>query len=219
MMQHCPGCGIRLEPAANEESADADRPALPRRTDVVQAARFTNAAEAGFFMHELETELGVTGELEQREHFNAIHGTWHANYALLVARDDAPRVAEFLRDLRDETEVDAGEWRAPGQERPAEVGSLSSRWMPMLITLAAGSVAYLGVTKLEEPPRPPALRADRPADTLWRELARGDWSQTHPEGKGTRRMRMDAARRTVLVEEDKDADGHFERAHQFPLPR
>ena len=218
MMQHCPGCGIRLEHAANEEGVDSDSPAQPRNTDVVQAARFTNAAEAGFFVHELESELGIAGELEQREHFNAIHGTWHADYALFVARDHAPRVAEFLRGLRDETEDDAGAWRAPG-ESPAKSGSLGSRWMPVLITLAAGSVAYLGVTKLEEPPRPPALHVNRAADALWRELARGDWTQAHPEGKGTRRMRLDAARRTVIIEDDLDHDGRIDRAHEYSLPR
>ena len=219
MMQHCPGCGIRLEPVANEEGVDSDRVALPRSTDVVQAARFTNAAEAGFFVHELETELGITGELEQREHFNAIHGTWHADYALLVARYDAPRVAEFLRGLRDETEDEAGAWRAPGEALPAETSSLGSRWMPVLITLAAGSVAYLGVTKLEEPPRPPALHVNRPADALWRELARGDWTQPHPEGKGTRRMRMDARRRVVIIEDDLNQDGRIDDIHEYSLPR
>ncbi len=95
-------------------------------------------------------------------------------------------------------------------------------WVPILLTtLAAGSVAYWGVKKIEENPRPPVLRNEQgqKVGDIWDVLmgTDGPWIQhVGQDGDGIRllRLRPDG---TAILQEDRDGDGRFER--EFHLQR
>jgi hypothetical protein len=90
--------------------------------------------------------------------------------------------------------------------------------MPLILTLAAGSIACFGVEHAHQRPRPPALADRDPRDPdLWRVL--GDdpapWTQRLEGGAGQRELSIDRETGTAVLREDHDGDGRFERAWRF----
>jgi len=217
----CPACGsaetdlerIEIEPAVHR--GDAEQTLAVEEENLVAVARFNNSAEAGYFADELEHTQQIASKLKIEEHFDALNGRWWHDYVLLVAADHASRAAEYLTEEVTETADEA--WReTPGESSDEEdVLKLTIHWAPILITtIAAGSVAYWGVKKVEQQPRPPALGMDHRdrADHVWGVIAESEnpWVQRIGHGPGVRVLTPQPGGE-ILLQEDADGDGRFER--------
>jgi len=94
-------------------------------------------------------------------------------------------------------------------------------WVPIVLTLAAGSAALFGARKVMEAPRVRA--ADAPArvrqEGAWADLAkeRAPWRQELRNGKGTREMFLLPNPDRAVIREDADGDGRFESERVFLL--
>ncbi|MSR60554.1 MAG: hypothetical protein EXS05_23420 [Planctomycetaceae bacterium] len=245
-MPSCPKCGCPLW-FAEDECPDcrtqklgdrAPRPALEAiatdpaevedavaATDEWQVpiARFQNGAEAGYFCDELSRTTGVEVCVVVRERFDSVHAGWGMDYVLTAPAEQAPAAALALQKLVDESD-DAG---GPALEsaalhrRELPVG----KWIPLILTLAAGSIACWGVEQVVERPRarPGALvdRDPRIPPHLWHVLGGtpGPWIQKMPDGPGTRELSISARQQMTILREDGDGDGKFEREWRFDWRR
>jgi hypothetical protein len=222
----CPNCvGSERSP---ETGLDDETPPAVEAGDglgrFVPVARFTNGAEAGFFAHELDAAAEIPARLVLQENFDARDGIWVHTYLLTVAESDAVRAAEFLQSAVHGLHADEEQPECEPRPRPAEALGESGGpgWIPVLLTLAAGSVAYWGVDRLEKPPRPPALnmRVGEPPPQFWDALATSPapWTQRLENGRGFRRLKIDHRSNSAVMEEDRNGDGRFVRVFRFPLP-
>jgi hypothetical protein len=240
-MATCPQCGRYLSvhwdacPSCARDSSEAEAdiadtvPAAADSGDAlgpfVPIARFTNGAEAGFFAHELDASAEIPARLLFQENFDALDGVWANSYVLTVPESAAARAAELLQTMVHGTHAD--DQGAASERQPAasatDLEPGSPAWVPILLTLAAGSVAYWGIERLERPPAPRPLvhRVGQPPppDQLWDVLASSPtpWTQPLRNGRGLRRLRVDRDRHAAIVEEDADGDGRFERTLRFRL--
>jgi hypothetical protein len=211
----CPACAARREHDEPDVPGDAVSAADEGDFGIkgqVAIARFQSGAEAGFFADELSRETGTATE----ERFDAVHAVWSVDYILLVDRDAAEQSARALASLVEATGGECGEEpgdNAPVSDLPAGV------WVPLILTLAAGSIACFGIERLDHRPRPAALVVgDRrePAE-LWEVLTatRGTWVQRLEGGTGSRELTLDRDRHSARLREDHDGDGRFDREWEF----
>jgi len=211
--------GTRAEPPDVELPADDDVAA-----DFVPLARFQHSAEAGYFADELSRCAGIDADVQMREQFDALHASWSVAYLLSVPRVQAADAAAVLQELIEQTadvaETDPG---LPDDPAAAE-GALTVRsvalWAPVLLTLTAGSLAYWGIERADPAPRrvPALVDPDpRPPFDLWDVLteAEGPWVQQIERRPGQRRLHVDPRRQVIVVEEDRDGDGRYERRWEF----
>jgi len=256
-MQRCPACGTRLEYLHNScpeclhsfEGESARRFPVTARDDDETAplpfdadepartiARFSNAAEAGFFAHVLQATEDVPARIRSEDHFDAISGYWSTRYHLEVPRPVAESAARALQTLiaRSEQEdfVDSmsrfderptGESSRSrafaGIDDPAEpVPSDGIRWGPIVLTLAAGSLAFFGFRALQPAlkPRAEAPAAGRQKDA-WDRLSTPEkpWVQKL-EGNRRRELRFQRERGRAVLREYEGRKKVSE--HDIPLP-
>ncbi|MGH7202739.1 MAG: hypothetical protein ACREJB_19190 [Planctomycetaceae bacterium] len=247
-MQHCAYCGDRLldahdlcstcarpQPLGQELSGGGetfeDDGADPRPLSAI--ARFTNAAEAGYFAHELAEATGARVLTHFDEHFDALSGYWSTRYVLAAAKEEAARVTAALRAMLDDSggdeRVHVGPSAAPvAVRRDAPPTSMDERfapreesgvnWVPIVLTLTAGSVVFWGIKALNEQagPRKPVAGVGGLQADLWETLdtSDGPWVQQEANG-GRRELRIDRRRNVAVIREDADGDGVFERRIQF----
>jgi hypothetical protein len=192
-------------------------------------ARFGNAAEAGYFADELHHVLGCEPRIDVRDDFDAVHACWHTRYLLSVPAALAEHAHAQLHQMLDgEWEqlesagrstlaghnpfgIAAGDQRAPGATGPSVVN-----WVPIMLTLAAGSfVIWAGNKKAHPPRRPPAPRDGQRFDLI--DVLSSDsapWVQ-HLNRGGVRELVIDGVTGAAQVREDVDGDGVFEREFVF----
>ena len=205
-MPYCPECGRSLpaqrmlcpecsrdreagEPGSaagdSQEYAAGDAP----ESDRLMIARFQNGAEAGYFADELSRAADTETEVMARERFDGVHATWSVDYILLVDRPHAERAARLLQSLLEATGDDAG---GDATDEPSRSEIPGGVWVPLILTLAAGSIACFGIERVDHRPRPPALvlRDARDAAELWKILAgtRGTWTQKLDGNSGSARV-------------------------------
>jgi hypothetical protein len=181
----------------------------------VAIARFQNGAEAGFFADELNRRTGIETDVLTRERFDAVHALWTVDFLLTVSRDradEAPRLLQELVDATGDEELDEAIPSANGLDL------LGGVWVPLIITLAAGSIVCFGIDRADHRPRPPALVVGdgrKPAE-LWDVLSArpGPWVQPLDAG-GERRLTLDREHHTALLQEDQDGDGQVDREWEF----
>lgn len=228
-MHRCPQCGRRLRladdlcpdcPASSDpesrETLLADGAVddeAPHDNSLVAIARIPNGAEAGYFADELSRATGVDVDVVARERFDGVHAVWSVDYVLMAPRDEAERVAQSLKEL-----VDRSDDREEGNLEESSRGELSTGvWVPLILTLAAGSIACWGVERFDQRPRarPPALvdRNPRQPPDLWHLLGAtpGVWVQKSPDGSLTRELALDPEHQTAVFREDRNGDGAYER--------
>ena len=201
------------------------------RAALAPLARFTSAAEAGYFAHELLHREQIPVSLTVDEHFDAIGGRWTTRFVLAVPEDIGETAREALQRLIHDSECDddsggghnASECAAgPGGRYNAAVLEESGvHWVPIVLTLAVSSVAFWGAREFGGPPQrqaraAPAGRQNEQRD-LWDELATPGrpWTQSLPGGQGRRELRFDRARGLAILREDADGDGRFETEIPF----
>ncbi len=214
----CPQCSPRPEReehAFAEDNPVADGAVDESRPDRVMIARFQNGAEAGYFADELTRETGIETEVLARERFDGVHAVWSVDYILLVDRTHAEEVARLLQSLVEATGDDAD----PDAAETSRSEIPGGVWVPLILTLAAGSIACFGVERLDHRPRPPALvvRDGREPPGLWEALAssRGTWVQHLDGGPGVRELTFDPEAHSARLKEDHDGDGQFDREWEF----
>jgi hypothetical protein len=185
-------------------------------TDRVMIARFQNGAEAGYFADELTRAAEVETEVMARERFDGVHAAWSVDYILLVDRPQAERAARLLQSLVEATGDDTGGEATDESSRSDIPGGV---WVPLILTLAAGSIACFGIERVDHRPRPPALvlHDGRDGSELWKILAatRGSWTQKREGGRGVRELTLDPATHSARLKEDLDGDGRFDREFEF----
>ena len=196
------------EPGADDEFGESR----------VAIARFQSGAEAGYFADELTRQTGVETDVLTRERFDAVHAAWTVDYILLVSPDRAEEAPRLLQELVDASGDDDGEAAQPAAQTadlPAGV------WVPLIITLAAGSIACFGIERADQRPRPAGLVIGdgRKPPELWEILGAtpGSWEQKRDDG-GVRRLTLDREQRTALLTEDHDGDGRVDREWKFSWP-
>jgi hypothetical protein len=204
LSESAPGLAVRgeYEAAENEERGAA-------------IARFQSGAEAGYFADELTRETGIEADVLVREKFDAVHAVWTVDYILQVAPLHSQEATRALQSLVDATGDDAVE-ESTGRsvtDIPAGV------WVPLILTLAAGSIACFGIEHLDHRPRPPALVVGdgRKPPELWEILGatNGPWVQQLEGGRGVRRLIINPDHRSAVLEEDHDGDGRIDREWEF----
>lgn len=233
--EDCPACSRSVRGGAGHAAdvphgqTDADDLFLdpdPSTRGMSPIARFGNAAEAGYFAQELELAERVPARLTIEEDFDAITGRWATRYLLLVPQDRAASAAAALKGLVDQTGGDevpglAAERRADGEasgfagSRRAVAEDGSVNWVPIVLTLAAGSAALWGVRKLNERPKVnlPQAPVGRQHVELWETLAtpRAAWDLRNDESDGRWQFAIDRDRNVAVVREDVDGDGVFDK--------
>jgi hypothetical protein len=145
-----------------------------------------------------------------------VHAAWSVDYLLLVDRPHAERAARLLTALVEATGGETDEELVA--DSPA--GELPSRiWVPLILTLAAGSIACFGIERLDQRARPPALVARDPREPpgLWEILAatRGKWVQKVEGRRSVRELTVDPETRSARLREDRDGDGSFDDEWEF----
>jgi len=212
----CPACFLAEENAAAEDEFGVAPPSDDEEVRRVAIARFQNGAEAGYFADELTRETHFETEVVARERFDAVHAAWSVDYILLVDRPHAECAARLLQTLVEatggETEEDVPS-ESPAADLPGGI------WVPLILTLAAGSIACFGIERLDQRARPPALvvRDPREPPELWEILstARGSWVQKLEGGPGVRELTLDPETRSARLREDHDGDGRFDGEWEF----
>ena len=210
----CPDCvaDSATNPSENDTGLDFDAAEGECRVTI---ARFQNGAEAGYFADELTRQTGFEVGVLVREKFDAVHAVWAIDYILLVSPQHAQEAPRALQSLVDATGDDAGE----ESSMPSASDIPAGIWVPLILTLAAGSIACFGIEHLDHRPRPPALVVGdgRKPPELWEILGatNGPWVQQLEGGRGVRRLTLNRDHRSALLEEDHDGDGFVDREWEF----
>jgi len=239
--EFCPDCSGRLAETLFEETHSRTGTEFENSEDVleeaiVSVARFHNAAEAGYFSHELMLAEEIPSMVKIDEHVDALSGGWSTRFLLLVPerfREDATaslqRLVEQSNTEESFEEETTKTFRATSEEleqfgdemefdRDPAVES-GVNWVPIVLTLAAGSAAFWGVRKIQDRPQPHANAAPQGArqQDLWERLSGSPepWIQQIEGGRRTRRIQFETDRNVVIIREDSDGDGHFEREHRI----
>ncbi len=213
---------------------------------LVRIARFQSAAEAGYFADALRRVEQIPAEVTVDEEREATHGSWSVRFALLVPASCAELAALALRRLIDESSDDVAELETESgaeTELPLEpvlvssstgssphvrdevfqesVESAGVNWVPIVITLAVGSAAFVTARKWVEAPRAHPIGAPIGAreEALWDALRDNPtpWRQAHPNGRGVRELVISPQGDRALLREDVNGDGRFDREDVWSL--
>ena len=229
-MRRCPACGrsVHKQSAFCEsclapvDSSPADEPVADDYHGPMQAiARFRHVAEAGYFAYELREREGVPVRVAPDDNFDAMDGSWSSSFVLMVPEASAAPMAQRLDELVRATQGDEEIWTdRPGDPEEWDVAPESGvNWVPIVLTLTAGSLAFWMVRQVHDQPRAAAQAAagQRLPDDLWDALGgtREPWVQRSENGAGTRELAIDRSRRSAVIREDRDGDGVFERAYSI----
>ncbi len=239
--EFCPDCSQRLTETVFDEKKIRTGTEFEIGEDVldeaiVSVARFHNAAEAGFFSHELMLAEEIPSIVQIDEHFDALSGRWSTCFLLLVPERFAENAAVSLQRLVEQSNTEESfeeesrkTFRVTSEgmeqfgdemefDRYPAVGS-GVNWVPIVLTLAAGSAAFWGVRKLQDRPQPHANAAPVGArqQDLWERLSGSPepWIQQIDGGERSRSIQFETDRNVVIIREDRDGDGLFEREHRI----
>ncbi len=209
-------------------------------------ARFLNAAEAGYFAHELKVLGEFPVKLRAEDDFDAVSGHWSTGFVLSVPTPSAEQATFALQELVSQTEGEAPlpsladgvgfesdfldphgdpydsqpfdpypEDREFAEESPFP-------WGPIIVTLAAGSLAFWSIRTFWKPARPqPAAPVNAPRDVLWDAMRTPHgrkWVQFDAAGRQIRELEINPAGTEATIKEDADGDQIFERSRQVKRP-
>lgn len=235
-MLRCLHCGDRLNPihkvcpACGPDARPDELPAVDHRLDdLTPVARFRNAAEAGFFAHELQQD-GYQVYLITEDDFDAMHGFWSTRFVLSAPRQIAETVSGSLQRLLGRSDE---EWEAAGrchsvehstsvlpylEDSEPEQASSGVHWFPLLLTITTGSLVFWGIKHFNPPRVAQAAGGNR--ENLWEEVSRSSqpWVQESKDGS-RRSLSYQPQAKSYLLREDRDGDGVYEREVIFQQPR
>lgn len=254
VMKRCPYCGTRLEYEPDScpnclralhqhqtriEPVVREPEEFPRDDEPMRAiARFTNAAEAGFFAHTLSFAEEIPASIRAEDNFDGVAGYWSTRYHLEVPESMAASASRRLQSIIDRSEredfiddltarPDCRHEDAPVSSRfvgfddqsTAEESSGMS-WGPIVLTLAAGSLAFVGFRAIQPALQP---RAEVPAGrqkNLWDQLSHPSkpWVQKL-EGNRRREVRFNADGSRATIREYAGDEKVNEREFAVPAEK
>ena len=246
-MPRCSHCGGLVSPSELVCPACSQTPVSDSADGIhgermVAIAQFRNAAEAGYFAHELLRRADIPATVTMDENFDAVSGFWSTRFVLTVAEefsesarlclqrlsdhstsDDRPYHSEFDADEANDSMTDA-DWMQPTSELMADATEQSNvNWVPIVLTLAAGSIVFWGVRTMNAKPQAQAAAAgERNQPDVWKMLATPERPWVQQLENGRRELRFDSDRREGILYEDLDGDGRFEtkiRVREFAPAR
>ncbi|MEX0718721.1 MAG: hypothetical protein WD066_19155 [Planctomycetaceae bacterium] len=209
----------------------AEREAGGAHAPLAAIARFRNIAEAGFFAEEL-ARRNLPASVRVDDQFDALHGHWNSSFLLLVPAERGEAAALLLQELirRSEQGEDLDdapsefderafeefgghdrhdEWHA-GTGTAGDFGPVDEsrgatvRWVPLILTLTAGSVIVWGLRHVELFGAPPgaAPLSEREWNELRNELGTSErpWTQPTRDGQGLRKLWFDRDRNRVAIQ-------------------
>lgn len=203
-------------------------------------ARFRSAAEAGYFSHEL-MHVGIPVTLTADDSFDALGGYWSTRFVLAVPQKLAESAAQELQELIEATNIDgfadadygeskddladdepSEEYRPdlyPMSEMPGEPMGSGVNWVPIVLTLTVGSIAFWAVRKADEQPLPAMnpIRAGEQHRELWNTLATdpSPWVQKSENDRHIRELSFDRHTGSAILREDTTGDGVYDRETLF----
>lgn len=230
--EFCPHCSTPIGgdvPSGSPQDGASSLRDEPPPIDgkLVPIARFTNVAEAGFFCHELMYRLSIPVRMAAEENFDALSGHWWSRYVLSVSEAVADQATMALQQLVEQTSggddeaastLDPPEEEFSPLEEAFEDGA-GVNWVPIILTLAAGSVVFWGVRKLHDQPRAILAAPIRlQHNELWDYVSEDEpapFVQHLEDGRGRRELRFEPDRRRIVIREDRDGDGRYEKEFSF----
>lgn len=218
-MWHCPGCGFTLDPAdpSCPRCQSPTPPIAESLSDWSVIARFGNAAEAGYFAHELAALLEIDPRITERDVLDEFSHAWRTTYLLAVPGPMAEKATNALRTIIQATSDDGGQPLEFSERRDRTCPTIdtdrelfaSSRinWVPIVLTLTAGTFVFWATRK---PAAGPVGKG--PGDELWKALISHPepWTQQGANGRVIRQLFVDPVRDRIQIREDLDGDGLFE---------
>ena len=215
----CPSCLRSLhEPVRRLEPVEPEPIVAKRPDEPLRAiARFNNAAEAGFFAHTLLFAEEIPASIRAEENFDGVGGYWSTRYHLEVPESQAAAASRRLQAIIDRSEQEdfiddltphnphdvAATPRFAGFDGASSETEYSGmRWGPIVLTLAAGSLAYFGFRAFQPAIKP---RAEIPVGRqkeLWDQLSHPSkpWVQKLDGGK-RRELEFNADRSRATIRE------------------
>lgn len=226
----CQHCSAELVRTRDAGGVRADFDELDADSEWITIARFGNAAEAGYFAHELGPVLKCEPRIEYQDDFDAIAGAWRTRYLLTVPIEIAEHGRiQLAAMLEGNWELDqpgpdaddpfcSAEPTVPGRSQRGANSRIN--WVPIMLTLAAGSAVFWAGRKAPFVRGPVEPRGAGQRDLL-DFLADGadPWVQHGGAGGGRRELRINPRGDGATVVEDTDGDGLFDRELHFPMPR
>lgn len=235
-MMRCPHCGWTTRSGIECDRCTASlvhagaQPARPEDGEFVETgftwatvARFGNAAEAGYFAHELAPLLNFEPRIEYQDDFDAIGGAWRTRYLLAVPDRLAEQARRHLATMLD------GNWEhdpsqpfsddtfdEPGSGKRTHLPQSRINWVPIMLTLAAGSAVLWAGRKINVA-RGNVAPGEAGQRDLFEILSDGarPWVQQSEDGR--REFRINSQSGTATVLEDTDGDGRFDRRLEFQM--
>jgi hypothetical protein len=212
----CPRCGFDGELAADQCDAAVDG-------KFVTIARFAWASEAGYFAHELSQLSSMETRILWEDRSDKIHGFFQGEYLLQASQEWADQARAQLRVLLEEQKespaLEPGNWSAANGDDPTfDPQSPSAiRWVPIVLTLTAGSVVAIGYQAWSRQEARQAIARDRSLDE-WD--AEPDGRQVFVGDDGSRwTVEFDPAGDEVILVEDSNGDHHPDRRHVLHAAR
>ena len=217
--------------SGHRESSNLTGEAVESDEPMVTIAQFRNAAEAGYFAHELLRDADIPAVVTMDESFDALTGFWSTRFVLAVAEefsetallclqrlsehsepDDKPFDSEFDDDEFNDSMANNNWMQQSSDVMTSDVAAQSNvNWVPIVLTLAAGSIVFWGVRTMNAKPRAQAAVAgERNQPDVWKMLSTPERPWVQQLEKGRRELRFDSARREGILYEDLDGDGQFE---------
>lgn len=206
----CPRCGF-------EGSLSADHCETVLDGAFVTIARFAWASEAGYFSHELGLRSSFETRILWEDQSDTIHGFWQGEYLLQVPPDWVDEARAMIRELLD----DNGErphavnnrWSEPEDAVETFDPQFSSamNWVPIILTLTAGSVAALGYQAWSRHGEQPAVAREESPEEL---AAPVEGERVFVQDGGQISIRFDPAGDRMILGVDLDGDHRPDR-HQL----
>lgn len=232
---YCPAC--LPEPAEGNVAegalaAAASRPSArvaaeppeagPAERGFVAIARFRNAAEAGYFADELTRAGDFSALVDLEEALDSFGHYWTTRFVLWVPRDEAEAATSELQRLVEATEAEdvfapsaANDSPPRSDHEREEIAPSESgvNWVPIVLTIAAGSVALWMARSMNEQPKRDVRLAPMGGQQLdlWDRMTDDPepWVQRTRDGR--RELSLSRDGEAALLREDLDGDGIFER--------
>lgn len=205
----CPRCGYDGSPAHDTHDDLHDG-------SFVTIARFAWASEAGYFSHELGLQDDFETRIVWEDQSDKIHGFWQGEYLLQVPADWADEARLRLRHLLDEqsepAETASRRWprSANAEETFDTAGATGINWVPLILTLTAGSVAAISYqvwSRHRE--RPPIAREEFPEELTQPVAVNRIFVDEHDGTRVT--VRFDPESERLILSEDVDGDSSPDR--------